>query len=69
MKNLCNIEKSAFRRGEYVGYANGAWKIYRNGGRKWYAEHRTKVAPFLSASTLAEMSDLLLLYNRQRLAN
>ena len=26
MKNYCNIEKSAFRKGEYVGYCEG--KVY-----------------------------------------
>lgn len=24
---LHNIEKSGFRKGEYVGYANGVWRI------------------------------------------
>lgn len=27
-----NIEKSAFRRGEYVGYAFGAWRIVKAEG-------------------------------------
>ena len=31
MKNLPNIEKSGFRRGEYVGYAGGlVWKIVKS---------------------------------------
>lgn len=30
MKSLTNIEKSAFRRGEYVGYCQGAWRIRRS---------------------------------------
>ncbi len=30
MKNLHNIEKSGFRRGEYVGYARGPWRITRS---------------------------------------
>lgn len=29
-----NIEKSSFRRGEYVGYCNGAQRI-RRGGKGW----------------------------------
>ena len=32
-----NIEKSAFRRGEYVGYANGVYKIRRDGYGGWVA--------------------------------
>ena len=32
-----NIEKSAFRRGEYVGYGGGyVWRIVKQGGY-WYA--------------------------------
>ncbi len=31
-----NVEKSAFRRGEYVGHATGAWCIIRN-GKGWRA--------------------------------
>lgn len=29
MRNLHNIEKSGFHKGEYVGYADGAWRIAR----------------------------------------
>lgn len=37
MKNLPNIEKSAFRRGEYVGYASGlVFRICKD-GRDWIA--------------------------------
>lgn len=37
MRNFHNIEKSAFRRGEYVGYSNGlVFRICRD-GRDWYA--------------------------------
>lgn len=37
MKSFHNIEKSAFHRGEYVGYASGlVFRICRN-GREWYA--------------------------------
>lgn len=40
MQNLHNIEKSAFRRGEYVGYASGlVFRVIRvNGG--WQAVSR-----------------------------
>lgn len=34
MKLPNNIDKSAFRRGEYVGYCNGAQRI-RRGGEGW----------------------------------
>lgn len=36
MPYLLNVEKSAFRKGEYVGYAGGVWRIARN-GRGWIA--------------------------------
>lgn len=34
MKNLSNVEKSAFRRGEYIGHLDGAQRITRN-GKEW----------------------------------
>ncbi len=34
MKTHHSIEKSAFRKGEYIGYANGAQRI-RRGGLGW----------------------------------
>jgi hypothetical protein len=33
------IEKSAFRKGRYIGYAYGVWYIERD-GRQWVARHR-----------------------------
>lgn len=40
MQSLNNIEKSTFRRGEYVGYAAGlVWHI-RKDGREWIATAR-----------------------------
>ena len=36
MKALLNIEKSAFRKGEYVGYCHGVWLIQKQLGR-WRA--------------------------------
>lgn len=50
-----NIEKSAYRKGEYVGYADGAWRISRN-GNGWQAR---KGAHCLIASTLGHLSLLL----------
>ena len=59
MKSLSRIEKSAFKRGEYVGYANGAWRIMRYGNqwRAWCRLHADSVV--LYADTLAEMDRLL----------
>ena len=37
MANLSNIEKSAFRRGEYIGYAAGLVFHIRRDGREWIA--------------------------------
>lgn len=50
-----NIERSAFRRGQYVGWdaCGGLWNIRRHPGRYWYATerggHGTKTAPTLKA--------------------
>ena len=55
-----NIEKSAFKRGEYVGYADGVWRITRwnkTTWRAWNTLHADHVV--LYASTLKAMSDLL----------
>jgi hypothetical protein len=40
MKDLSNIDKSAFRRGEYIGYANGTYRITRSTSSygKWHAQ-------------------------------
>ena len=54
MNNLLNIEPSGFRRGEYVGYAGGVWRITR-GGMGWVADHRATLRR-LSAPTLALLS-------------
>ena len=56
-----NIDKSAFRRGEYVGYCNGAQRI-RKGGLGWqtYALGSTQGEPvFVSAPTLRELGAML----------
>ena len=60
MKNLLNIEKSAFRKGEYVGHADGVWRITKYNAttwRAWNTHHADNVV--LYAETLAEMSALL----------
>lgn len=63
MRNLHNIEKSAFRRGEYIGYARGVWRIVRTDrpGGKWLAWHRDRPdeEPKIRANTLAEISERL----------
>jgi len=57
-----NIDKSAFRRGEYVGYANGNW-IIRSTGNGWRAIHRdNRAAPFITGETLGEISQQLEAY-------
>jgi hypothetical protein len=55
MQSLPNIERSAFRRGEYVGYANGVWRISR-GPRGWFATKRDGNARTLYAPTLRLLS-------------
>jgi len=51
-----NIDKSAFKRGEYVGYADGTWRIFK-WGSGWRATHDKH--GHLRARTLKEMSALL----------
>ena len=60
-RNPYNIEESASRRGEYVGYGAGTWRIwryYRNGD---FIAVKSRGGPRkeLRASTLTEMSKLL----------
>lgn len=61
-KSFPNTERSAFRRGEYVGYSLGGkvWKITKanpNGSRaKWLAQTGRQ---FFYAETLAEASEKL----------
>ena len=60
MKDLHNIEKSAFRRGEYVGYARGkVWRISKTayGGWKWVAT--SDDAQSLYADRLIDLSKVL----------
>lgn len=59
-----NIEKSAFRKGEYVGYGGGrVWRIKRVGsyirGKVWRAETRDMPYDVIVARRLDEMSTAL----------
>ena len=61
-----NIERSGFRRGEYVGYAHGVWHIRRINSRRWEASFpciRTADSrPAFIARTLREISTHLAAY-------
>ena len=59
MRSYHNIEKSAFKPGEYIGYADGVWRIVRwgSGWRSFCRLHADHVN--LYADTLSEMSTLL----------
>lgn len=50
-----NIDKSAFRKGEYVGYGNGAWKVSKSGNR-WQAR---KGSEYFFGDTLRDISEQL----------
>lgn len=58
MKSLPNIEKSGFRRGEYVGYAGG--RIFRvlptTSGWQTYGQRNGATPYYFSVRTLAELS-------------
>lgn len=59
MASLHNIDKSAFRHGEYVGYALGVWRIRKSSSAfgRWCATHRDNLrAPTLYAFTLGALS-------------
>lgn len=68
MRNLENIEKSAFRRGGYVGYGAGVWSImrYGKGERTWRASRQGGLYAELYAGTLTELSSQLKGFARQR---
>lgn len=61
-----NIERSGFRRGEYVGYAHGVWHIRRINGRQWEAIFpcilRADYRPAIVARTLRDLSTRLAAY-------
>jgi len=61
MKYLHNIERSAFRKGEYVGYCNGAQRIIKS-GQQWVCNGLVSSAGtrmYASAATLEELSKIL----------
>ena len=69
MQNLPNIEKSAFRHGEYVGYGGGnVWKIKRDPSSGWWrmvAQYPQLLnAGNYSARTLRLLSDKLAQFDK-----
>lgn len=62
MKNFTNIEKSGFRKGEYVGYANGDLFFIRKSTSSfgnWQAQSRENPSHYIYAFTLEKMSEKL----------
>jgi len=57
---LLHIEKSAFHKGQYVGYANGVWSIHKRVGR-WVATKTDEPNKFahLAADTLQALDEKL----------
>lgn len=55
---MINIEKSAFKKGAYVGYANGAWIITKTNSSygNWIARKQDDPSKWIYAFTLKEMS-------------
>jgi hypothetical protein len=52
-----NIEKSAFRHGQYVGYGLGqTWRIYKDTSSNWWTALSQQSADCMSARTLRELS-------------
>lgn len=58
MKSMHNVEKSVFRKGEYVGYADGAWRIVKV-GKLWRAVHQNGKHWSVKAKTLEDVSKSL----------
>mgnify|MGYP000022598640 CR=1 FL=1 len=62
MPALHNIERSGFRRGEYVGYGGGrSWRVRKNSGYSrtrwaWYASAQSGARDCVWARSLTEMS-------------
>jgi len=62
MKNYANIEKSGFRKGEYVGYANGkVFKIKKSNSTygNWFAHNQSNYNEQIYAFGLDSMSEKL----------
>jgi len=54
---MYNIEKSAFRKGQYVGYGFGqTWRIYKDSSSNWWTALSQQSADCMSARTLKELS-------------
>ena len=59
---MFNVEKSGFRRGEYVGYGAGrVWRITRivGGWQAGATDHNPRQLGYLNARTLQEVSRFL----------
>lgn len=58
MQSIHNIEKSAFRKGEYVGYAEGRVYRIKRDGSVWFGMNQdgTSAGSFLQAKTLLDFS-------------
>lgn len=67
MRNLHNIERSGFHRGEYVGYSCGeVWNIVKKPGGGWHAVIRNKVDgvfTWCEGATLTRVSEKLDTYH------
>lgn len=59
MKDLPNIERSAFKASQYVGYGGGVWRIFKRGDH-WEAHRRP--GGFIRAATLEGISQQLAAY-------
>ena len=60
MKSYTNIEKSAFRKGEYVGYCAGRiYHIRKSAGGYWFARNRDDSKDHFFAFGLESMSKVL----------
>lgn len=59
--NYPNIEKSAFKRGEYVGYCDGAWRIKKDSGSGlwWAYPPQNSAHELFRADTLGQVSATL----------
>lgn len=60
MKSYPNIEKSKWRKGEYVGYCNGDLFFIRKAGTGgWQVQSRENPSWGFKAATLDKVSDVL----------
>lgn len=61
-----NIDRSAFRRGEYVGYALGLWFVRRQTSGGWRATKREGFDS-LTGETLTDISERLTRFHDERI--